>query len=236
MEEKKKAVEAGLALLEQVANASLEAADAEYEKVKKDTEDKCQKELDVLKKKLEDNAASVEKTKDAAALKKLKKEEKDTNEKIAQVNKKYAGLAGKVQDAYKKRKEGIQSTKLRLSRKVKGGQALSEEELKKEFNLKEVPPAAEEGDTKAEEEKPEKGKEKPAPDETKAGADKTWPIRTQLLATSTVSSPARNCSTGPGRHVEVGETGTGDRSSGLCPLKSGIRSLRFEVWHTVCAI
>ena len=92
---------------------------------------KCQKELDDLKKKLEENAASVEKTKDAAALKKLKKEEKDTNEKIAQVNKKYAGLAGKVQDAYKKRKEGIQSTKLRLSRKVKGGQALSEEELKK---------------------------------------------------------------------------------------------------------
>jgi serine/threonine-protein kinase len=172
VEDRKKAIETGLALLEQAANASREAATAEYEKAKKDTEDKCQKELDALKKKLEDNAASMKKATDINTQKKLKKEEKDTNEKIAQANKKYSGLAGKVQDAYKKRKESIRVTEVRLSRKVKGGQTLSEEDLKKEFNLKEVPPA-EEGDTRAEEEKPEKGKEKPAPAEAKTGTDKT---------------------------------------------------------------
>jgi len=158
----KKAIEDSLAKLDEVAQACYAVANRDYERKKKEIVKKYDEEVGPLRENVQKTKANLEKGASKDQEKRLKKELKDGEKKLSAAVRKYRELPSRLRDHYSKKKAGIRSRQIRLSRKIRGGEAMSKEELLEEFNLEEIPVPVEDGPD--DEEGGAKGKPGPADD------------------------------------------------------------------------
>ena len=158
----KKALEDSAAKLEEIVQACYAAANRDYDEKKKEIVKKYDEEVGPLRQNIEKIKAGLEKAANRDQEKKLKKDLKDAEKKFSAADRKYRELPSKLREFHRRTKTNIRSKQTRLARKIRGGEVMSEEEILKEFDLEEIPAAAED-EPEDEEDEPAKGEGKPEP-------------------------------------------------------------------------